>query len=611
MNKIIYGLSRAMAWFGSLVLVLIALMSVASIVGRALSGLGLGPVPGDFELVEAGTALAVFCFLPWAHLKRGHAVVDMLWGSYPAPMRRVLDIVADGLMLVGVGAAGVAHVDRDGRVPPQRRGQLHPADAGVVGLRGLDAAGAGGPGGLCLAAARKPGPGFAAAGIRDGRRRTLMDPIWLATASFPVLLVLIFLRVPIGLSMLVVGLFGSWQVYGSAAPLLNQMKNLAYSQFSSHSLSIVPLFLLMGQFATLGGMSQALFKAAEAFIGHRKGGVGMAAIGACAGFGAICGSSLATAATMGQVALPELKRAGYAGSLSAGALAAGGTLGILIPPSIVLVIYAILAEQNIAKLFAAAFIPGILAALGYMLVINIVVRLNPKLAGSVPPMPWPERWQALGAVWPVIIIFVVVVGGIYTGLFTPTEGAAVGAVSTGVLAWLRGGLTRKKLQEAFESTAGGTAMVFMIVLGAAAYNSFLALSQLPQELAGWVGGQGFSPYVVLWAILVFYLIFGCVMDSLSMILLTIPIFFPMVSGLDFGLTPEETAIWFGILVLIVVEVGLITPPVGMNLFVIQSMAPDISIRDTYRGVWPFVLSDLLRVVLLVLVPGITLLVLRL
>ena len=438
-----------------------------------------------------------------------------------------------------------------------------------------------------------------------------MDPIWLATASFPVLLILIFLRVPIGLSMLVVGLLGSWQVYGSAAPLLNQMKNLAYSQFSSHSLSIVPLFLLMGQFATLGGMSQALFKAAEAFLGHRKGGVAMAAVGACAGFGAICGSSLATAATMGQVALPELRRAGYAGSLSTGALAAGGTLGILIPPSIVLVIYAILAEQNIAKLFAAAFIPGILAALGYMLVINIVVRINPKLAGSMEPMPWPERWQAVAAVWPVLLIFVVVVGGIYSGLFTPTEGAAVGAVSTGLLAWWRGGMSRKRLQEAFESTAGGTAMVFMIVLGAAAYNTFLALSQLPQELAGWVGSMGLSPYAVLWAILVFYLIFGCVMDSLSMILLTIPIFFPMVSGLDFGLTPEETAIWFGILVLIVVEVGLITPPVGMNLFVIQSMAPDISIRDTYRGVWPFVLSDLLRVVLLVLVPGITLFVLRL
>ena len=438
-----------------------------------------------------------------------------------------------------------------------------------------------------------------------------MDPLTLAAWSFPALLLLIFLRVPIGLAMLVLGLSGSYLVYGSAAPLLNQMKTLAYGTFSTHSLSIVPLFLLMGQFATLGGMSQALFKAAEAFIGHRRGGVGMAAVGACAGFGSICGSSLATAATMGQVALPELKRAGYSGALSSGLLAAGGTLGILIPPSIVLVIYAILAEQNIAKMFAAAFVPGILAALGYMLVINLYVRFSPSSAGQIDPLPWAERMQALVAVWPVLLIFVAVIGGIYTGVFTPTEGAAVGAVATGLLAWQRRGLSRARLREAFESTANGTAMVFMIVLGAAAYNTFLALSQLPQELAGWVGEQGFGPYAVLWAILAFYLVFGCVMDSLSMILLTIPIFFPMVSGLDFGLTPEETAIWFGVLVLIVVEVGLITPPVGMNLFVIQSMAPDISIRDTYRGVMPFVASDLLRVVVLVAFPAITLFVLRL
>jgi C4-dicarboxylate transporter DctM subunit len=437
-----------------------------------------------------------------------------------------------------------------------------------------------------------------------------MDPLILATWSFPALLVLIFLRIPIGLAMLVIGLVGSWQVYGSASPLLNQMKTMAYGTYSTHSLSIVPLFLLMGQFATLGGMSQALFKAAEAFLGHRRGGVGMAAIGACAGFGSICGSSMATAATMGQVALPELKRAGYSNALSSGLLAAGGTLGILIPPSIVLVIYAILAEQNIAKMFAAAFVPGLLAALGYMLVINLYVRFAPRSAGQVEPMPWAERMQALVAVWPVLMIFAAVIGGIYTGIFTPTEGAAVGAVATGLLAWQRGGLKGNKLREAFESTASGTAMVFLIVLGAAAYNSFLALSQLPQELAGWVGDQGFGPYQVLWAILVFYLVAGCVMDSLSMILLTIPIFFPMISGLDFGLGPEETAIWFGVLVLIVVEVGLITPPVGMNLFVIQSMAPDISIRDAYRGVLPFVASDLIRVVVLVTVPSITLFVLR-
>jgi tripartite ATP-independent transporter DctM subunit len=438
-----------------------------------------------------------------------------------------------------------------------------------------------------------------------------MEPLQLAAWSFPVLFGLIFLRVPIGLSMLVIGLVGSWLVFGSAAPLLNQMKAMAYGHFSSHSLSIVPMFLLMAQFATLGGMSRALFKSAEAFLGHRRGGVAMAAVGACAGFGAICGSSLATAATMGQVALPELRRAGYDGGLAAGALAAGGTLGILIPPSVVLVIYAILAEQNIAKMFAAAFVPGLLAALGYMLVISIVTRIKPQWAGTLERVPWPERLKALLEVWPVVLIFVAVVGGIYGGIFTPTEGAAVGAVGTGLLAWRRGGLTRNSLREAIEATASGTAMVFMIVLGAAAYNTFLALSQLPQEMALWVGELGLSPYAVLCVILVFYLVFGCVMDSLSMILLTIPIFFPMVSGLDFGLGLEETAVWFGVLVLIVVEVGLITPPVGMNLFIIKSMAPEVSIRDTYRGVWPFVASDIARVAVLAMFPAITLLVLRL
>lgn len=438
-----------------------------------------------------------------------------------------------------------------------------------------------------------------------------MEPLTIAAWSFVALLALILARVPIGLAMLALGLLGSALVYGSVEPLLKQMQTLAYTQFSQHSLSIVPLFLLMGQFASLGGMSQALFSAAGALLGHRKGGVAMAAIGACAGFGAICGSSLATAATMGQVALPELRRAGYAPALATGALAAGGTLGILIPPSIVLVIYAILAEQNIAKMFGAAFVPGVLAAIGYMIVIAIVVRLRPDAAQALPPQPWPQRLRALRAVWPVALIFVVVIGGIYLGVFTPTEGAAVGAVATGLLAWQRGGLSRSALARAFEGTASATAMVFLIVLGAAAFNSFLALSRLPQELAEWVGALGLSPYMVLAAILVFYLIFGCVMDSLSMILLTIPIFFPIVMAQDFGLPPEETAIWFGVLVLIVVEVGLITPPVGMNLFVIQAMARDVRIQETWRGVVPFVASDIVRVILLAAVPAISLFVLRL
>ncbi|MFC5584284.1 TRAP transporter large permease [Nitratireductor kimnyeongensis] len=428
--------------------------------------------------------------------------------------------------------------------------------------------------------------------------------------SFPLLLLLIFLRLPIGLAMLLCGLGGSWIVFGNVTPVLAKLKNETYSTFSGYSLSIVPLFLLMGQFATLGGMSRALFKAAETWMGHKRGGVAMAAVGACAGFGAICGSSLATAATMSQVALPELRRYGYSGALATGTLAAGGTLGILIPPSVILVIYAILTEQNIAKLFVAAFVPGVLAAFGYMLAISIYVRLWPDSAGTRERAPYSERMRALLDVWPVLVVFLAVVGGIYLGVFTPTEGAAVGAAGTGLIALVNGGLTRETFVESILATATATAMIFFIVLGAGFYNSFLALAQVPQQMAAFVSEQGYSPWMVLTLILLLYLVFGCVMDSLSMILLTIPIFFPIVTVLDFGLGAEEFAIWFGILVLIVVEVGLITPPVGMNLFVLNSMAKDTPISATYRGVMPFVISDILRVALLTLFPAISLFLMR-
>ena len=432
----------------------------------------------------------------------------------------------------------------------------------------------------------------------------------LGLLSFPILMLLIFLRMPIGLAMFTVGFGGMYYVTGGTVVALARLKSETFSTFSSYSLSIVPMFLLMGQFATLGGMSQALFKAAENWLGHLRGGVAMAAIGACAGFGAICGSSLATAATMGQVALPEMKRYGYSGGFSSATLAAGGTLGILIPPSVILVIYAILAEQNIAKLFLAAFIPGILAAIGYMITVSIYVRLNPDAAGVRPPVPMAERFRSMIDVLPVLVVFLVVVGGIYAGLFTPTEGAAVGAAGTGLIAWVNGGLRGRAWLDSFFATAKSTAMIFFIVLGAAFYNGFLALTQVPQELATWVVEQGYNPWLVLVMILALYLVFGCLMDSLSMILLTIPIFFPIVSVLDFGLSSEEFAIWFGIIVLIVVEVGLITPPVGMNLCVINSMDRDTPIVKTYGAVMYFVGSDLVRVAILVLFPGITLFLLR-
>ncbi|SEN19880.1 TRAP transporter, DctM subunit [Pseudorhodobacter antarcticus] len=493
-----------------------------------------------------------------------------------------------------------------------------------------------------------------------------MSDLAIGLWSFPALLALIFLRVPIGLAMFLAGLVGVSIITGGPGVALARLKSETFTTFSSYSLSIVPMFLLMGHFATLGGMSQALFKAAESWLGHRRGGVAMAAIGACAGFGSICGSSLATAATMGRVALPELRANGYAGGFATATLAAGGTLGILIPPSVVLVIYAILTETNIAKLFLAAFIPGVMAALGYVAVIAIYVRLYPDAAGVRARVPYAARMAAMVKVWPVLLVFVTVVGGIYGGIFTPTEGAAVGAFGTGLIAWLNGGLTRATLADSFLVTARSSAMIFFIVLGAAFYNGFLALTQVPQEIAIWVTGQGLNPWVVMVLILVFYLLLGCLMDSLSMILLTVPIFWPVVQGLDFGMVSmadlhaaraldtlaggvviapdmlasvqaalaqgveltrdqiaalglrgvnagalarinmEQTAIWFGILVLIVVEVGLITPPVGMNLFIINTMDRKTPIVETYKAVLFFVASDVLRVAVLVAFPVITL-----
>lgn len=437
-----------------------------------------------------------------------------------------------------------------------------------------------------------------------------MTDFTLGLLAFPVLMGLIFLRVPIGFAMLSVGLVGSYLINGSFVPVLAQLKHLTYTTFSNYSFSIIPLFLMMGQFATLGGLSERLFAAARAWLGHRPGGIGMATIGASAGFGAICGSSLATVSTMGQVALPELRRAGYSGGFSTGLLAASGTLGILIPPSVILVIYAILAEQNIAKLFAAALVPGILAAGSYMFTTYLIARFLSAAGKPLERIPYRERFVLLGRTWPVVVIFGLVIGGIYGGIFTPTEAAAIGAAGTGLIAFFYRGLNRDTLKEAIFSTMSATAMIFVIIFGAAVFNTFIALTRMPHELTELIGQLDMAPFAILAAVLLIYLIFGCVMDSLSMIVLTIPIFFPILSALDFGLTPEEFAIWFGIIVLVVVEVGLITPPVGMNLFLVNSLAKDVRISETYRFVTPYVLTDLVRIALLVGFPIISLFVLQ-
>ena len=437
-----------------------------------------------------------------------------------------------------------------------------------------------------------------------------MDKIYLGILAFPVLFLLLAIRIPIGLAMLVVGCSGTIMIAGWL-PILSQVKADAYWLFSSYSFTVIPLFLLMGNFATKAGMSESLFRFAGACLGHRKGGVAMAAVGACAGFGAICGSSLATAATMGKVALPELRKMGYSGSLSTGALAAGGTLGILIPPSVILIIYSILTEQNIAKMFLAAFVPGILAAIGYLMAIAIFVRISPESGPATEYVGWSKRLKLFSQVWQVILIFLLVIGGIYLGWFTPTEGASIGAAGTGLMAIFTRTFGISDLLDVIKDTAVTSAMIFLVLLGATFFNNFIALTQITNQLASFVINNNLSPYLVVFCILILYLFLGCLMDSLAMILLTIPVFFPIIIELNFGMPVEEVAIWFGILTLIVVEVGLITPPVGLNVFIINKMAKNVPISDTFTGVLPFLASDLVRVSILFLFPSISLFLIRL
>lgn len=425
--------------------------------------------------------------------------------------------------------------------------------------------------------------------------------------GFACLLLMLAVRVHIAVAMFITG-SGVYLVInqGMLDGLLYTLNNLVYARVSNYDLAVIPLFILMGQFATHGGLSKALFKAAGTLIGHWRGGLAMAATAACAAFGAICGSSLATAATMGQVALPELRAHGYSGRLSTATLAASGTLGIMIPPSVPLVIYAVLTQESIGKLFVAAVVPGILAALGYLLVIAIIVRRDPSAGPAGEKTPFAEMIRAQINIIPVLLVFLVVIVGIYGGWANPTEAASIGAAACGVLAVLTGGMRGKGFLESIYGTAHATGMIFMVLIGADLLNASLALSQMPSELALWVQGSGLPPLLVLGSVLLIYILLGCVMDSLAMILLTIPIFYPMVMGLDFfGMPVEDKSIWFGILALMVVEIGLVHPPVGMNLYVINKLAKDVPMKETAIGVMPFLASDFLRIIALVFIPGLS------
>lgn len=432
----------------------------------------------------------------------------------------------------------------------------------------------------------------------------------LALTGFCAMLALMALRLPIGLAMLLVGSLGYVQLNG-LDPFLNYIRTTPYQIFANYTLSVIPLFVLMGAFAERSGLAGDLFKAAAAFVGHRRGGLGMAVIGACTGFGAICGSSVATAATFARSALPELRRYRYDPGFSCGVVAVGGTLGLLIPPSVILVVYAISTEQNIAKLFKAALIPGLLAALMYCITIALMVRADATLGPAHERTPWAERLKPLIGVIPAMLVALAVVGGIYGGVFTPTEGASVGAFLMLAIGLFRRTLGFREIKQAILQTAETSAMIFAILLGAEVFNAFLALTQVPTAAAEMIAASGWQPYTVLVGLLLFYIVLGGVMDELAMILLTLPVFFPIVTALDFGMPSDDIAIWFGILVLIVVGIGMTCPPIGLNVFVVASLARDVPVTRIYRGVLPFVASDIVRLGIVVAFPALTLYLVKL
>lgn len=433
-----------------------------------------------------------------------------------------------------------------------------------------------------------------------------MSTMSIGLSMFGAMLVLMALRVPISVAMFIPGAVGYIALSGWPH-LLAHLKGAVYGRVSAYDLSVIPLFMLMGALAVNGGLSKALFDFANALLGRFRGGMAMAGVLACAAFGSISGSTVATTATIAQVAYPEMRRLNYSGRLATAALATGGTMGILLPPSVRLLVYAILTEQNITRIFLAAYVPALLAAAGYIAAIAVYVRLRPEHAPTAQAVPHGDVGRTALKVWPIVLIFLAVFGGIYGGIFTPTEGAAIGTILTFAATLAKGEMTRGRFLDSVRTTAQTSGMIFMIFLGADMINAALALSQLPVQLADVIAEAKISPVAVMAAIMIFYVILGCVMDEMSMILLTVPVVFPVILGLDFyGLNNADKAMWFGILILTVCEIGMIFPPVGLNVYVMNGLAKDVPMIETYKGVVPFLITDFARLALLIAFPGITL-----
>lgn len=441
-----------------------------------------------------------------------------------------------------------------------------------------------------------------------------------------VVFLLLALRIPVALAMMLVGIGGNYalaEVTGflKFAPYLKQFKTLFFSSVANYDLSVVPLFILMGYLASETGMSRDLFQGMRALVGRFRGGVAMAAVAACAGFGAVCGSSLATASTMGKVALPELRRMNYSVRLATGTLAAGGTLGILIPPSVVLIIYALIVEASIIEMFQAAMIPGLIAVAFFIGVIAIIARIRPDLAPPLTEIEGPERREAFLRLIPILLIFLGIILGLGFGLFTPTPAAGVGVFAIFVYGLVvrseDRGLTIPRLTTSLRETAVTAGMIAFILFGAEVLKTFFSRAGLPAALADWAGASGYNPWTVLIVMLLILIVLGCFMESLAMILVVVPFFWPALIELNggdyataasaaYGMDSNDLKLWFGVLALVVVELGLITPPVGLNVFIISSLAKDVPISETFKGVMPFFGVEIIRVALLLFLPGLVL-----
>ncbi|AYR21001.1 MULTISPECIES: TRAP transporter large permease [Alcaligenes] len=416
-----------------------------------------------------------------------------------------------------------------------------------------------------------------------------------------VLLASLFMGLPIAWGMLLVGTVGFAQFTGMEAALIMAAQT-SFDTAMSYSFTVLPLFILMGNLVNASGLSKDLYKAAHAFIGHLRGGLAMATIVACGAFSALCGSSMATTAAMGRVAMPNMRKYNYDDRLATGSIAAGGTLGILIPPSVMMVVYGILTETDIGKLFAAGFLPGLIAMLMYLVTVTIITAINPNLGRPGEKASWRERFEATKGVMAITVLFIVIMGGIYGGVFTPTEAAGIGAAATFLLTLKRRGWQPRMYWTVLIEAAQTTAIMFALVIGALVFTNFLSVAGLPSELLSFIEGLDVSPVAVILIICVIYLVLGCFLETMSMVMLTVPIFYPIVASLGFDL------VWFGVIVVVAAEISLITPPLGLNIFMIKNVMSDVSLGTIIRGVTPFVLTDIARLLLLVFVPWIVLVI---